>query len=67
MCTEAGFGSDIGAEGFDKLAEALFSHAVDFYIGRLPEDMDAKSVTMRPPGVEPVTMIAPCACRCEVA
>ncbi len=42
----------------DKLAEALFSHAVDFYIGRLPEDMDAKSVTMRPLGVEPVTMIA---------
>ena len=28
------------------------------YIGRLPEDMDAKSVTMRPLGVEPVTMIA---------
>ncbi|WP_180898537.1 LysR family transcriptional regulator [Martelella soudanensis] len=42
----------------DKLAEALFSHDIDFYIGRLPEDMDAKSVTMRPLGVEPVVMIA---------
>ena len=42
----------------DKLAEALFSHDLDFYIGRLPEEMDAKSVTMRPLGVEPVTMIA---------
>lgn len=42
----------------DKLAEALFSHDLDFYIGRLPEDMDAKSVSMRPLGVEPVAMIA---------
>lgn len=42
----------------DKLAESLFSHDLDFYLGRLPEDMDAKSVTMRPVGVEPITMIA---------
>ncbi|TCT44608.1 LysR family transcriptional regulator [Martelella mediterranea] len=42
----------------DKLAEALFSYNLDFYIGRLPEEMDAKSVTMRPIGVEPITMVA---------
>ncbi len=42
----------------EKLAEALFSHDLDFYIGRLPEDVDAKSVTMRPLGVEPIDMIA---------
>ncbi|AMM85773.1 LysR substrate-binding domain-containing protein [Martelella sp. AD-3] len=42
----------------DKLAEALFSHDLDFYIGRLPEEVDAKSVTMRPLGVEPINMIA---------
>ncbi|WP_052699719.1 LysR family transcriptional regulator [Martelella endophytica] len=42
----------------DRLAEGLFSHNLDFYIGRLPEDMDAKSVTMHPVGVEPITMIA---------
>lgn len=42
----------------DKLAEALFSYDLDFYIGRLPEEMDAKSVTMSPIGVEPITMVA---------
>lgn len=42
----------------DKLAGALFAHDIDFYIGRLPEEADAKSVTMRPIGVEPVTMVA---------
>nr|WP_272214311.1 LysR substrate-binding domain-containing protein [Marinicella sp. W31]MDC2879694.1 LysR substrate-binding domain-containing protein [Marinicella sp. W31] len=42
----------------DKLAAALFSHDLDFYIGRLPEEVDAKTVTMRPLGVEPINMIA---------
>ncbi|WP_181409857.1 LysR family transcriptional regulator [Martelella alba] len=42
----------------DKLSEALFSYNLDFYLGRLPEDMDAKTVTMRPIGFEPVSLMA---------
>jgi DNA-binding transcriptional LysR family regulator len=41
----------------DKLADALMSHAVDFYIGRLPEGMDARAVEMQRIGPEPIGLI----------
>ena len=41
----------------DKLSEALLSHELDFYIGRLLADTDARAVEMRPIGPEPVGLI----------
>lgn len=40
----------------DKLAEALLSHDLDFYIGRLPPAFDPGAVTMRRIGTEPVSL-----------
>lgn len=42
----------------DKLAEALLSRTLDFYIGRLPEDVDGRAVRMRRIGPEPLGLIA---------
>jgi DNA-binding transcriptional LysR family regulator len=41
----------------DKLSVALLAHRLDFYIGRLHEDTDARAVAMRPIGPEPVDLI----------
>lgn len=41
----------------DRLAETLLSQDLDFYIGRLPDDIDARSVTLEPIAPEPVTLI----------
>ncbi|NIR46835.1 MAG: LysR family transcriptional regulator, partial [Gemmatimonadetes bacterium] len=41
----------------DKLAEGLLSQELDFYLGRLPEDVDARAFQMRPVGPEPVALI----------
>lgn len=41
----------------DKLAEALLSKEVDFYIGRLPGGMDPRVMTLRPIGPEPLGLI----------
>ncbi|MFN4100558.1 MAG: LysR family transcriptional regulator [Pararhodobacter sp.] len=42
----------------DKLIESLLSREMDFYIGRLPDGFDARSVRMRYIGPEPVSFIA---------
>lgn len=41
----------------DKLGEALLSHELDFYLGRLPEGIDPMSVILRPVGPEPLSLI----------
>jgi DNA-binding transcriptional LysR family regulator len=41
----------------DKLAEALLSHDLDFYIGRLPAKVDSSAVEMRRIGKEPVSLV----------
>tara|TARA_R110000751_G_scaffold47261_8_gene105934 strand:+ start:9602 stop:10597 length:996 start_codon:yes stop_codon:yes gene_type:complete len=41
----------------DKLAEQLLKLELDFYIGRLPDEVDARAVTLRPIGPEPVSLI----------
>jgi len=41
----------------DKLAEALLARTSDFYIGRLPEGVDARAVEMEEIGPEPVSLI----------
>lgn len=42
----------------DKLAEAMLSRVLDFYIGRLPDGVDGRSVRMRRIGPEPLGLIA---------
>ncbi len=42
----------------DKLAEGLLSRELDFYIGRLPQGVDGRSVRMRRIGPEPLGLIA---------
>lgn len=41
----------------DKLAEAMLSHKLDFYIGRLPDGVHPQAVTLLPVGEEPVSLI----------
>lgn len=41
----------------DKLAEGLLSRDLDFYIGRLPDMVDARSVTLEPIAPEPVSLL----------
>jgi DNA-binding transcriptional LysR family regulator len=41
----------------DKLSEALQAHRLDFYIGRMHEETDARAVAMRAIGPEPVDLI----------
>ncbi len=40
----------------DKLAEALLSHDLDFYLGRLPAGIDPRAVTLRRIGTEPISL-----------
>ncbi|SNR57546.1 LysR family transcriptional regulator [Puniceibacterium sediminis] len=40
----------------DKLAEALLSHDLDFYLGRLPAALDPRAVTLRRIGTEPISL-----------
>ncbi|WP_045995457.1 LysR family transcriptional regulator [Loktanella sp. S4079] len=48
---------DVLVDTSDKLSEALLSHDLDFYIGRLLGNTDPRSVTMRPIGPEPVALV----------
>ncbi|SER46895.1 DNA-binding transcriptional regulator, LysR family [Tranquillimonas rosea] len=41
----------------DELGERLLSGELDFYIGRLHDSMDARAVTLRPIGPEPISLI----------
>ncbi len=41
----------------DKLAEALLSHDLDFYIGRLPASLDSSAFEMQRIGLEPVSLV----------
>lgn len=41
----------------DKLAESLLAQESDFYIGRLPDGIDARAVRLDEIGVEPVNLI----------
>jgi DNA-binding transcriptional LysR family regulator len=41
----------------DKLAESLLSHDLDFYIGRLPGEVDARAFRMQLIGPEPVALM----------
>ena len=41
----------------DKLAEQLLRMELDFYIGRLPDEIDARAVSLRPIGPEPVSLV----------
>lgn len=48
----------VDVETSDKLAASLLSRELDFYIGRLPDDVDGRAVRMRRIGPEPVGFIA---------
>jgi len=41
----------------DKLAEGLMSEALDFYVGRLPDEVDARPFEMKRIGPEPVSLV----------
>ncbi|WP_158971375.1 LysR family transcriptional regulator [Chachezhania sediminis] len=41
----------------DKLAEGLMSEALDFYVGRLPDEVDARAFQMQRIGPEPVGLV----------
>ena len=41
----------------DRLGEALLSRDLDFYIGRVFDQMDARAVSLRPIGPEPIALI----------
>lgn len=41
----------------DRLAEALMTQDLDFYIGRLHDTLDTQRIQMRPVGPEPVSLI----------
>lgn len=42
----------------DKLADALLSRDLDFYLGRVPDGVDSRALTLRPIGPEPCSFIA---------
>jgi DNA-binding transcriptional LysR family regulator len=48
----------VDVETSDKLGASLLSRELDFYIGRLPEDIDGRAVRMQKLGPEPVSFIA---------
>lgn len=48
----------VDVETSDKLAASLLSRELDFYIGRLPDDIDGRAVRMRRIGPEPIGFIA---------
>lgn len=48
----------VDVETSDKLAASLLAREMDFYIGRLPDGIDARAVRMRRIGPEPVGFIA---------
>ena len=41
----------------DKLADSLLSREIDFYIGRIPEGIDTRALTLEPIGPEPVSLV----------
>ncbi|MFD1342611.1 LysR family transcriptional regulator [Litorisediminicola beolgyonensis] len=41
----------------DKLADALLSGDLDFYIGRVPDDIDKRAITLTEVGPEPVSLV----------
>lgn len=47
----------VNVDTSDKLAEELLAQDLDFYIGRLPEGVDARAFHMRRIGPEPVVLI----------
>jgi len=47
----------VNVETSDKLAESLLSHDIDFYIGRLPDGVDARAFQMQLIGPEPVALM----------
>ncbi|WP_298500343.1 LysR family transcriptional regulator [uncultured Maritimibacter sp.] len=47
----------VNVETSDKLAESLLSHDIDFYIGRLPDGVDARAFEMCLIGPEPVALM----------
>lgn len=42
----------------DKLADALTAGELDFYIGRVPDGMDTRAITLHEVGPEPVSLVA---------
>ena len=48
---------NVNVETSDKLAESLLSHDLDFYIGRLPDGVNARAFRMQRVGPEPVALI----------
>lgn len=47
----------VDVETSDKLADSLLSRELDFYIGRLPAEIDGRVVRMRKIGPEPVAFV----------
>lgn len=47
----------VNVDTSDRLAEELLSQQIDFYVGRLLEDVDARAFRIRPIGPEPVALI----------
>ncbi|WP_116652993.1 LysR family transcriptional regulator [Pelagibacterium sediminicola] len=47
----------VDIETSDKLAGSLLSRELDFYIGRLPDSLDGRTVRMRRIGPEPVSFV----------
>lgn len=47
----------VNVDTSDKLAEELLSHELDFYVGRLPDGVDARAFEMQRIGPEPVALI----------
>lgn len=41
----------------DRLAEGLLSHELDFYLGRVSDRMEARGVSLRPIGAEPIALV----------
>ncbi len=50
-------GFEVMVDTSDKLAEALFAHRIDFYLGRILSNTNPRDVTAQPVGPEPVALI----------
>jgi DNA-binding transcriptional LysR family regulator len=55
--THPGISANVVVDTSDKLAPLLLSDQLDFYIGRIPGDIDRAAFVAHPIGAEPVTLI----------
>ncbi|MFC3726155.1 LysR substrate-binding domain-containing protein [Neoaquamicrobium sediminum] len=55
--THPGITIDVSVDTSDKLAELLLARKLDFYVGRIPQELDHSHFAAEPIGPEPVSLV----------